>query len=81
MNAPRPCPVPGCCGEVPKRGFICPDHYFQLPPLEARMVYRVKIAFERELDVDRKQYLGEQLQSYIRVAISHLPRQGATHVA
>ena len=71
----RRCPVPGCEREAPRGCVFCPDHYFELPRGLTRLIFRMQFEAERCTDPERKAYLQDQLRSYVKVAIKHLPGQ------
>jgi hypothetical protein len=68
------CPVPGCARSVPRGGVVCVDHYFALPPHEARLLVRTRIERDRAESDEARARLSETLDRYLAIAISHLPK-------
>lgn len=66
MTAHR-CAIPGC--EHDANGIFCSNHYFRLPPADAKWLARLQIMIARSDDADLKTHLREQLHGYTQAAI------------
>ncbi|RRH98044.1 hypothetical protein EH240_19805 [Mesorhizobium tamadayense] len=72
------CAVPACQRDAAGRhNPFCVDHYFQLPKAYTGLVTRTSIECSRTDDLDTKQHLREQLDSYTRLVAAKLPNSGA----
>lgn len=61
------CAMPECLIEA--TGIFCPDHYFALPPKQARWLVRWQIKLARCDDEDTRQHMREQLHGYTQEAV------------
>lgn len=72
---PHRCAVPDCTADA--TGFFCTEHYFQLPPKQAKWLVRWQIKMAREQDSDTRQHMREQMHGYVQEAIRTIQKSGA----
>lgn len=64
------CPHPDCNKElIGHNAFLCPDHFFELLPDDARTLMRIKVRASRVADAVDRAELESRLASYIQAAI------------
>lgn len=67
---PHRCAMPDCQNDA--TGIFCADHYFHLPPKDAKWLVRLQIMIARSDDAELKSHLREQLHGYTQQAVRTL---------